>query len=459
MTAESERSHWATRVTLLLFLVIGAGFCFHTSFDPVIFGKYNVRYFITLCIWFFVLTPIAVVASRMVFSRTRLTFDSGRVVLVRRRTKLIALLLVFGVGGLIAQNYAARRRAQLDPNCFHPYLQTTFKPGFAAAGINRWGFRGEEIEREKPPGTCRIFVFGGSTVASVESTFEKSHCRLLENRLRREYPDTRVEVQNVGVPWHCTEHSLIKLACNVQDFAPDVIIIYQAINDLFRGFQQPDYTDGPFQPDYGNYLGPVAGMVKGRSFDLNGMPIRTFAGHWCSDFFSDRVRLLGPEGLGFGGLNLLFVPKARSVPVDRWRSIESYERNLLAFVDFAKLRGIELLVASEPYLYRDDLTAKEREVILFPMLCQQDGVQPDVPSMKRGMDAFNTRAQRVAARREVRFLGLEKQIPKSLEYFFDDVHYTTKGNVAVAEAIGDELVRWGVVPRTAKSEEPRTAAR
>lgn len=459
MTAESERSRWATGLTLLLFLLIGAGFCFHTSFDPVILGKYNVRYFITLCIWFLVLTPMAVVVSRMVFSRTRLIFDSGRVVVIRRRAKLVALLLLLGVGGAVAQSWAARRRAALDPNYFHPYLQTAFKPNFASAGINRWGFRGEEIEREKPPGTCRIFVFGGSTVASVESTFEKSHCRLLENRLRREYPETRVEVQNAGVPWHCTEHSLIKLACNVQDFAPDVIIIYQAINDLFRGFQQPEYTDGPYQPDYGNFLGPVAGMVKGRSFDLNGMPIRTFAGHWCSDFLYHRVRLLGPEGLGFGGLHTLFVPKARSAPVDRWRSLDAYERNLLAFVDLAKLRGIDVLVATEPYLYRDDLTEKEREVILFPMLCQENGVQPDVPSMKRGMDAFNGRAQRVASASGVRFFDLEKKIPKSLEYFFDDVHYTTKGNVAVAEAMGDEMIKWGIVPQTVESKQPRTAAR
>jgi hypothetical protein len=62
------------------------------------------------------------------------------------------------------------------------------------------------------------------------------------------------------------------------------------------------------------------------------------------------------------------------------------------------------------------------------------------------MDAFNGRARQVALERGVRFLDLEKKIPQSLDYFFDDAHYTTKGNVAVAEAVGDDIVKWGIIP-------------
>lgn len=122
------------------------------------------------------------------------------------------------------------------------------------------------------------------------------------------------------------------------------------------------------------------------------------------------------------------------------------------FVDNAQSRGFEVLIASQPYLYRDDLTQLEREVLLLGMACLEDGRQPDVASMKRGMIAYNERARKVAFERQVRFLDLEKQVPKSLDHFFDDVHYTTQGNVAVAKAFAADIIHWGIIPQKMQSE-------
>src|SRR5262249_822481 len=141
-----------------------------------------------------------------------------------------------------------------------------------------------------------------------------------------------------------------------------------------------------------------------------------------------------------------FIPKARPVPIEQWRSLEAFERNLRSFIDFAKLRGYEVLVTSEPSIYRDDLTPREREVILMPMLCQENGQRPDIPSMARGMATFKGSGEQVAADRHVPFIDLDKMIPKNLDYFFDDVHYTTKGNIAVADAVADEIIKLGVIP-------------
>jgi hypothetical protein len=440
-------ARWTPRLVALLAAAYGVGLCFHTSFDPVIAGKYSVGYFLVLCWWFVILTPSVFLLTRWLSHASQIRLRSGRWVALSVPAKALIALVLVVLLGVAAWRFVRVRIDLLNPYVFHPYLQSAFKPDRPQLGFNRWGFRGEEIEREKPANTFRIFLFGGSTAACIESPFEKTHARLLELRLRQEYPDRRIEVQNLGVPWHCSEHSLIKLICNVQDFAPDLVIFEHALNDMFRGFAPDDFAEGPYRDDFGHYLGPVAGMVKGRFLDVNGFPLSRFTGFWCSDFRFDCVRIRGPDGDGIAGVGLVFMPKAEEVSVDRWRSLDAFGRNVRSFVDFAKLRGFDVLVVSEPYLYRDDLTAAEREVLVMARTCDEDGRRPDVSSLKRGMDAFNGRARDVADACGARFFDLEKAIPKSLDYFFDDVHYTTKGNAAVATAVGNEVVNWGIIPR------------
>ena len=448
----TKPTRWPARLVALLVALVGVGFCFHTSFDPAIFGKYNLRYFVALCCWFLIFTPCAYLLARYVFSPTELRLPGRGRMVITPLTKFVTVLVMMFVLAAVGRAALRRIREHVGLWTFHPYLQNAYRPSRADFGINGWGFRGEEIDLEKPNDTFRVFMFGGSTVACQESAFEDTHCRLLEKHLRRQYPKVRIEVQNVGMPWHGTEHSVIKLLFNVQDFSPDLVIIYHAMADLFRGFEQPEFSKGRYRDDYGHYYGPVAGLIKGRQSDHYGFPRSTFLGFWLSDFRFERVRLLGPEGKGISGIHMLFVPKHEPVTIQHWRSLDAFERNMQTFVDNALSRGFEVLIASQPYLYRDDLTQLEREVLLLGMACLEDGRQPDVASMKRGMIAYNERARKVAFERQVRFLDLEKQVPKSLDHFFDDVHYTTQGNVAVAKAFAADIIHWGIIPQKMQSE-------
>jgi hypothetical protein len=424
----------------ILLMLVGVGFCFHTSFDPVVAGKYSRNYFLVLCVWFLLVVPVGFLLARWAFRRTEICLTSGRKLQISAMHKITALAIAVAILITVGRSVIQRRRLDRSPFTFHPHLQTAYKPDQPALGINRWGFRGREIEKQKPSNAFRIFMFGESTMASLEVAFEHSHCRIFERALQKEYPDRAIEVQNVALPWHSSEHSLIKLLFDVQEFSPDMVIIYHAMGDLLRGFDQPDFTHRPYRDDYGHYDGPVADLVKGRSFDLNGLPISMITGFWLSDLRFDRVRLLGPEGKGIEGVRTLFVPKAERISVSQWRSLAPFARNLENFARIARGKGMRVLIATEPYLYRVDASDQEREVFLFPMTCLENGRQPDIASMKNGMDAFNGSARHVAEKCGVHFFDLEPQIPKTLEYFYDDIHYTLKGNVAVAQAMTCYLI-------------------
>jgi hypothetical protein len=74
--------------------------------------------------------------------------------------------------------------------------------------------------------------------------------------LRQQYPDVTIEVQNAGSAWYTTAHLLIDYQLLVRQFEPDLIIVFEAINDLYRSFSPPWWAVGEFRPDYSHYLGP-----------------------------------------------------------------------------------------------------------------------------------------------------------------------------------------------------------
>ncbi len=53
-------------------------------------------------------------------------------------------------------------------------------------------------------------------------------------------------------------------------------------------------------------------------------------------------------------------------------------------------------------------------------------------AMAQAMNAYNEVTRAVAAEQKVDLYDAAKSLPKSLEYFFDDVHYTDKGSRELA---------------------------
>jgi hypothetical protein len=112
--------------------------------------------------------------------------------------------------------------------------------------------------------TFRIFTIGGSTTLGVGNEYRDTYPYMLQAALSARYPDMRIEVQNAGCAWYTSAHALVSYTTAVRRFQPDLVIFFEAMNDLVRSFSPPWLATGPFQPDYSHYLGPYARMA-GRS--------------------------------------------------------------------------------------------------------------------------------------------------------------------------------------------------
>ena len=96
--------------------------------------------------------------------------------------------------------------------------------------MNSYGFRTHEFEVPKPEGVVRIICIGGSTTVAGR-TNEDTYPAILEARLRERFLGLPIEVLNFGISSVTTEYWNTRLG-EVLGYEPDVIVQYQAINDI-----------------------------------------------------------------------------------------------------------------------------------------------------------------------------------------------------------------------------------
>jgi hypothetical protein len=454
----SSLALWLPRLASLGVLVMSLGFLLHTSPEPVVLGKYDAPYAIFLVLLFLVYVPAFHYLARFCAVEHELKLPSGRTLVARPWQTIMAVLIVMWIpyqaAGTLASRFLRSQIVTFNNDRYHPYLQNTPAPDDTAQHVNRWGFRGDDLERQKADDVFRVFVFGGSTVYCGTVPYEQTHCRLLEKRLAEAYPQYRIEVQNLGSDWHATEHDTIKLLFFAQDFSPDLAIIFHGINDLVRSLSPDMFADGPYWPDYRHYLGATASLAAhGQKLPLF---VAGVSGHWCSDLRFDQLRLNGPEGKGVSGMRSYFVPKTYSVDVTEWKSLPAFERNLRDFVAIARSKGMRVVLGTQPSLYRDDLSAADQQLLAFPLSHHFRGERASLHSMVEGMRLYNEATRRLARQADVDLVDLEQRMPKTTAYLYDDVHYTQAGNELIGNAFADNIIESEIIDRVMEQRRNET---
>lgn len=328
--------------------------------------------------------------------------------------------------------------SERDIRRFHPFLQVQPLAGDKIGHVNSHGFRGREITVEKPAGTYRIFVLGGSTVFAAEMFYEKTHAAILEEKLKARYPERNIEVLNAGYPWYATEHSLIQYLFKIKDYDPDLVIMWHGINDFYRSFLTPRFTYGKFESDYAHFHGPMARVVREH---FRPAPLARF--HLVSMVY--LIRAFYSKISADKAVARFFEP----VEVSEFPSLEPFRRNLISTIRAVHSDGVSLILGTQPVLYRDDLSQKELDMLwVYKTMCVEDGKYPNLKSAILGMDLFNQVTREVAREYGVPLVDLEHKVPKMEKYFWDDCHYTEEGNARIADELFETIVDKKLIKRS-----------
>ncbi len=87
------------------------------------------------------------------------------------------------------------------------------------------------LPRPKPAGQLRIAVLGASAV-QLGSLYETTLPGALRAELRRRYPGRDIEALNAGIQSCVSRQSIAHLLFTVVDYKPDIVVLYDGVNDL-----------------------------------------------------------------------------------------------------------------------------------------------------------------------------------------------------------------------------------
>ena len=84
----------------------------------------------------------------------------------------------------------------------------------------------------KPPGTFRIFCLGGSTTVGFPFWYNGAFSSFLRDRLHRVFPDSSIEVINLGMT-ATNSTTALDMAREIMDYEPDLVIVYDGHNEFY----------------------------------------------------------------------------------------------------------------------------------------------------------------------------------------------------------------------------------
>lgn len=307
---------------------------------------------------------------------------------------IISLIIVIFLVYPIAE-YLYQSRYNLNPLKYHTFLQLT-PPNY------------EDIDTSK----FNIYCLGGSTT-EFKDKMGRDWPSLVEKSLKEKYGLSQIRVSNFGKQWYTTQHSLINYIQNLRCYKPDLIIIMHNINDLLQNADHSRFSNGKFRADYGHFLGPEMHLIKYRSFI--GFAIDIFDKLWYQE-------------------------KTTVIDTNYFPGLLSFERNLHTLIDLTKSDGTKLVLMTQPNIYKISMNKDELKVLT--MLNKEaigDGKKWSFGTALNGINQYNNKIREIAEKSGLDLIDLESYIPKSLDYFYDDVHYEIKAYELIADKVSEEL--------------------
>ena len=123
-----------------------------------------------------------------------------------------------------------RNQLKVDPFT----LEITPGQELGTITINNYGFRGDDITKDKPSDTYRIFMMGGSTMEGDLTADHQTIPAYLEKKFSEKSLTKKVQVINAGCSSCHSYHETMKIKNKLLDFEPDMIVAYDGWNDAMR---------------------------------------------------------------------------------------------------------------------------------------------------------------------------------------------------------------------------------
>lgn len=343
-------------------------------------------------------------------------------------TRLVLRLATGRWPQTLAAAYDDAHRATATLYHHHPFLIAAPRPGardprLGRIEVNSLGYRSPERPLAKPAGVARVVCAGGSTTWDVlANSNETTWPALVESELRA--GGRAVEVWNAGFPGWTTLENLIAFESRDLELRPDVVVLYQGINDL-----QPASHE-PVDPDYADFHAALQRASIG--LDLPPIP------WWDRLVLVERARdaLFGHQLLRMPGTPVAAGPPRRALAPD---GVRIFERNVRSLVAVARAHGVRVILATQPLRRREKQWDRDRDVFAFWL----PDLEPEAALVE--IERLNDVLRAVAADGQAALADVVRDVAWTDADFGDPMHTTAVGTKKLATflagPIGRELAR------------------
>jgi hypothetical protein len=271
--------------------------------------------------------------------------------------------------------------------------------------VNSLGFRGPEIEQPKPARRLRVAFLGASTTFCAEaSELAATWPHLVVQGLREDAPDLEFDYVNGGAGGFTAADSLLSLERRVAPLEPDVIVYYEATNDLTVDARRAAIAAGLYAAEEGT---------------------ESRIGEWWLSYYLVEKNLRQALRTRPGArAKLRFEPRELS---------RGFEQRLTALVAAAQERASVVALVTFSTRMRagqrpeDQRAGAASALYLMPFL--------DVPGLLAGYAEYNRVIRAVAAARGAILIEGEDSIPGDARHFADSVHFRDPGLCLQAERV------------------------
>ena len=273
-----------------------------------------------------------------------------------------------------------------DPNDFISPFFTTYQQPRPIVHRDSYEFLNGSVARQRPPDEIRVLCLGGSTTVNFRAGI--SYTDVLEQRFAESADDGwRVRFLNAGGEGYSTAQMLVNLSLRNIDVQPDIVTVYENVNDLAANF-----FGAGVQSDYANkYL---------TDFYL-GFRHRT-------GLVAELTKVSRLARFAFGRIMAFAYPERVMDETRDWvPGLVYFQRNLRSIIAVAREHGIRIVLMSQAA--RDDY--------------RRDA----------GFTAYNDATRKVAEQEGVAFIDVAEGVTDDRYFLEDAIHNTREGVEAVAE--------------------------
>ncbi|MDQ3047174.1 MAG: SGNH/GDSL hydrolase family protein [Bacteroidota bacterium] len=128
-------------------------------------------------------------------------------------------------------NSAVRKTTDLMQTVLAPSAKTLFKG--ASLSTNKWGMRDKEYEKEKPAGTYRFALLGGSYEMGSGVNDDETFEALTEKKMNEEWQDT-IEILNFAAGGYHLFQQVEISKTRLKEFQPDAVFYFAHTEEFFR---------------------------------------------------------------------------------------------------------------------------------------------------------------------------------------------------------------------------------